>query len=104
MLSCNLADSQSRLGWLAAALAVVLFACVAFAQTTVSTGSIIGTVTDASGAVVPNAAVTMTGPTAQTVRATTNGQGGYSFGTLEPGTYLGRVEAKGSRRRKSGWM
>jgi Carboxypeptidase regulatory-like domain len=68
---------------------------VAFGQSTVSTGSITGTVTDVSGAVVAGATVTMTGPTAQTVRTTTNGEGVYSSGTLVPGIYLTRVEAKG---------
>ena len=66
----------------------------AFAQT-VSTGSIAGTITDASGAVVPRATVTMTGPTGQQVKVTTNDQGAYSSGSLVPGTYKVRIEAKG---------
>ncbi len=69
--------------------------CAAFAQTTISTGSIVGTVTDASGAVVPGAKVTITGPTGQTITTTTSGQGSYSAGNLVPGVYKVRVEAKG---------
>ena len=78
---------------------VVLFALlvcsVAFAQTSVSNGSISGTVTDATGAVVPNAKVVMIGPTGQTVHATTSDAGTYSSGALVPGMYSVRAEAKG---------
>src|SRR5580658_3389525 len=77
------------------ALSALLMCSVAFAQTTVSNGSISGTVTDGTGAVVPNAKVTMTGPTGQTVHASTSGAGTYSSGALVPGTYSVRAEAKG---------
>jgi hypothetical protein len=77
------------------ALSVLLLCSVAFAQTSVSNGSISGTVTDATGAVVPNAKVPMTGPTGQTVHAITSGAGTYSSGALIPGTYSVREEAKG---------
>src|SRR6202023_3513010 len=77
------------------ALSALLLCSVAFAQTSVSNGNISGTVTDASGAVVPNAKVTMTGPTGQTVHATTSSAGTYSSGALVPGTYSVRAEAKG---------
>jgi hypothetical protein len=77
------------------ALSALLLCSVAFAQTSVSNGSISGTVTDATGAVVPNAKVTMTGLPWQTVDATTSGAGTYSSGALVPGTYSVRAEAKG---------
>src|ERR1700722_560569 len=77
------------------ALSALLLCSVAFAQTSVSNGSISGTVTDATGAVVPNAKVTMTGSTGQTVHATTSGAGTYSSGALVPGMYSVRAEAKG---------
>ncbi len=75
---------------------VLLFALAfgAFAQTSVSNGSIEGNVTDASGAVVAGAKVTITGPTGQTVHATTNNSGAYTSGPLIPGIYTVRVEAK----------
>ncbi|MFZ0539734.1 MAG: carboxypeptidase-like regulatory domain-containing protein, partial [Candidatus Sulfotelmatobacter sp.] len=57
------------------AVSALLLCSVAFAQTSVSNGSISGIVTDASGAVVPNAKVTMTGPTGQTVHAITSNTG-----------------------------
>ncbi len=66
-----------------------------WAQTTVATGSIAGTITDASGAVVPGAKVTITGPTGQTIKTTSSAQGYYSSGTLVPGIYGVRIEAKG---------
>ena len=52
-------------------------------------------VTDATGAVLPNANVTVTGPTGQTLHAITNSTGSYSLGVLIPGVYQVRVEAKG---------
>ena len=76
-------------------LSTLLLCSVAFPQTSVSNGSISGTVTDATGAVVPNAKVIMTGPTGQTIHATTSGAGTYSSGALVPGMYSVRAEAKG---------
>src|ERR1700691_4947277 len=77
------------------ALSALLLGSVAFAQTSISTGSIVGNVTDSTGAVLPNARVTVTGPTGQTQHATTNSTGAYSLGALIPGVYLVRIEAKG---------
>jgi Carboxypeptidase regulatory-like domain len=77
------------------ALPVLLLCSMVFAQTSVSNGSISGTVTDATGAVVPTAKVTITGPTGQTVHATTSDTGTYSSGALVPGRYSVRAEAKG---------
>ena len=68
----------------------------AAAQSTVSTGSIQGTVTDPNGAVVPNAAVTITSKaTGQTTKFTSSSSGTYASGALIPGEYEVRVEAKG---------
>ena len=65
-------------------------------QSTVSTGSIQGTVTDASGAALPGAKVSITETATGTVRDfVTNGSGFYSSGSLIPGNYKVRVEAKG---------
>jgi hypothetical protein len=68
----------------------------AFAQSTISTGSIQGIVTDPSGAVVPAAKVSITNrATGQSLALTTPSTGLYNSGPLIPGDYTVRVEAKG---------
>jgi len=70
--------------------AVLAFFCTAipvWAQST-NTGTIAGTVTDASNAVVNGAAVTLTDAATRTSRsATTNDAGRYIFVDVAPGTY-----------------
>ena len=91
--------SMTRSGWsqslFLAVTFALLFSSMALSQTSVSTGGIVGTVVDATGAVVPGAKVTITGSTGQTIKTTTSGQGGYASGSLVPGAYTVRVEAKG---------
>jgi hypothetical protein len=66
------------------------------AQTTISTGSIQGTVTDQSGAVVSNAKVGITNKSnGRVVNVSTTSAGAYASGALIPGTYTVRVEAQG---------
>jgi Carboxypeptidase regulatory-like domain len=80
------------LGWAAIALLLPTM----LAQTTISTGSIVGTVTDPQGAVVPGAKVTITDKTTGQVIATaTTSAGAYASGSLIPSRYLVRVEAQG---------
>jgi len=68
------------------------------AQTTVSQGSIQGTITDATGAVVAGAKITITNKlTGQVVTQTTNSAGAYNSGGLLPADYVVRIEAKGFR-------
>jgi len=96
MLKFNSSRTGARFMVLAlVALSALFLSSVAFAQTTVSTGSIVGTVADATSAVVPNAKVTIIGSTGQTIHATTSATGSYSSGALVPGSYKVRVEAKG---------
>ncbi|HTZ74066.1 MAG TPA: carboxypeptidase regulatory-like domain-containing protein [Candidatus Aquilonibacter sp.] len=60
------------------------------------TASVVGTVTDASGAVIPGATATLTNIGTGVVQtATTNGTGDYDFPLLQVGTYSVKVEAKG---------
>ncbi|MGD1097089.1 MAG: carboxypeptidase-like regulatory domain-containing protein [Bryobacteraceae bacterium] len=62
----------------------------------VPTGIILGTVTDESGAVIPNANVTVTSKTTGAPRAlTANAEGIYSASALPPGDYEVRVEMQG---------
>lgn len=70
--------------------------CLAFGQTTVSQGSIQGTVTDQTNAVVPGANITITSlSTGQTVNVKTTSAGTYNSGGLPVGDYQLRVQAKG---------
>jgi hypothetical protein len=77
--------------------------CLAFvlttqlvAQTTVGTGSIVGTVSDSSGAVVSGAKVVITNSeTNQSNDLTSNSSGAYNSGALAPGSYKVQVSAKG---------
>ena len=59
----------------------------AFAQST-SAGTITGTVTDPSGAVIPGATITVTDTTAKSTRTATSGKEGlYVLTDVQPGTY-----------------
>ena len=67
-----------------------------FAQTTISTGSIVGTVTDPSGAVVRDAKVTVANKaTGQVISTSSTSAGTYASGALAPGEYKVRVEGQG---------
>jgi hypothetical protein len=67
-----------------------------FAQTTISTGSIVGTVADPTGAVVSEAKVLITNKgTGQVMTTTTTSSGTFASGALIPGEYTVRVEGQG---------
>jgi hypothetical protein len=58
-----------------------------------------GSVTDPTGAVIPNAKVTITNPaTGETRSTTSNGAGLYDFSGLNHGTYTLKVEASGFKQ------
>jgi len=81
-----------------AALCAVILLCSAalIAQTTVSTGSIQGTVTDPSGAVVSGAKITISNKsTGRLINVTSTSAGAYTSGALTPGDYTVQVEAPG---------
>jgi len=79
------------------AVAVTLFALLAvnaFAQ--FEKGSLGGTVTDSSGAVISGASVTITSTETGAIRnATTDGSGSFTMTALSPGTYEIQVAQKG---------
>ncbi len=80
--------------------AVVLLATVtAFSQADVTSATVRGTVTDAQGAPLPNAQVTVKSLDQGTTRTDqTNQDGEFIFLTLRPGGYEISVEAKGFSR------
>jgi hypothetical protein len=66
----------------------------AYAQT--PSGTILGTVKDESGAVVPNATITVTNKATNVIRSmTANAEGLYSAAALQPGEYEVRAEMQG---------
>ena len=83
------------------ALALGIFACASLllmapASAQSVYGSIFGTVSDNTGAVIPDAAISVTSATKNTtVSVTSNGSGDYSVPHLIPDTYNIRVVAKG---------
>ena len=68
-------------------MCLVFSATLCLAQST-NTGTVVGTVTDQSGAVVGGASLTLTDKTTNTVRTTTSSDTGrYVFTNVNPGTY-----------------
>ncbi len=60
------------------------------------TSTVVGTITDSSGAVVPNAKITLTDPAKGASREGVTGTAGdYNIPFVSPGTYDMKVEAKG---------
>lgn len=72
----------------AACFVVLIFAGQMFAQSQGSTGQITGVVSDATGAVVPNATVKLTSKATNLSQSVTTGDDGvYKFVLLQPGVY-----------------
>jgi Carboxypeptidase regulatory-like domain len=85
-----------RLICIALLCAIATVAEPVFAQTTVGTGSIVGTITDPSGAVVAGADVLIaTMATGQQIKVSTNLSGSFNSGALLPGDYKIQISAKG---------
>ncbi|NYF91071.1 TonB-dependent receptor [Tunturiibacter empetritectus] len=94
----RIAKGWSKPAYLLALL--VLFTSAAFAQLT--TADILGTVTDATGAVVPNATITLTNTGTNLVRTIqSNGSGDYVFALLPVGTYSISIKATGFQSAKT---
>jgi hypothetical protein len=84
------------IGSIAVAFLVLIVAVSSWAQTTVGSGSVNGTVTDPAGAMVSGARVTITNAgTGQSLSLTASPSGAYTSGPLDPGTYRVQVSAKG---------
>ncbi len=76
-----------------ALLASICFSAAVFAQA--GNGTVSGQVTDPSGAAIPAATVTLTGPNLSTQVAQTDEQGRYTFHNLSPGAYTVEVSIQG---------
>ena len=87
--------THSLRAWLTAAMMSVVFSAAVFAQGG-TTSSIIGTVSDASGGVIPGASVVVkSAATGAEFTATTNEQGGFTIPAVNPGTYTVTVTLSG---------
>jgi hypothetical protein len=77
----------------------LLLTCAAGAFAQAVNGTLVGTVTDASGGTVAGAKVTLTSTqTGLANNSQTNQSGNYSFNNLQPGTYRVEVEMAGFRK------
>ncbi|HXZ31639.1 MAG TPA: carboxypeptidase regulatory-like domain-containing protein [Terriglobales bacterium] len=68
---------------------------IGYAVAQTSPGTLRGRVTDPSGAVVPNATVTVTSPDGRSSRAVTDDHGAYEIKGLAPGSYTVSTSANG---------
>jgi len=91
-------EEKSIRSYARSALSVLLFSLLAvgaaFGQDLATKGAIGGRVVDAAGAVVPNAKVTVTGPTGERV-AMANEAGEFEVQNLIPGSYTVKAEQAG---------
>ncbi|MGA8163080.1 MAG: carboxypeptidase-like regulatory domain-containing protein [Acidobacteriaceae bacterium] len=83
--------TQLRLRWIMAMVMVVLWTCAgagpAHGQAT-NTGTVVGQITDSSGALIPGVKVTLSDSSAGiTLNSVTNDEGKYIFPNVPPGTY-----------------
>jgi len=78
------------------AAAMLVLLCIATSVYAQTTGTISGTVTDQSNAVIPGAHIALKNETTGDVRHTlSNGSGYFSFGSVAPGAYDISISAKG---------
>ena len=83
----------------AAGIMLLILACATPDAAQVASGSIVGTVRDASSAVVADAAVTVRNTETGIAREVrTNREGNYVVTLLQPGTYRVTVEREGFKK------
>jgi hypothetical protein len=90
--------SLKRLSFLFSSFLIIFFLLgqLAIGQTTISTGSITGVITDQTGAVVPGVVVKITNKdTGQSITVAASSTGVYNSGALIPGNYTVMPVAKG---------
>jgi hypothetical protein len=88
-----------RCGYIALACLCFLLVSTEYAAAQVDQGSIVGTVTDTTGAVVPNAQATLLNTDqGLTLEVTTNDSGEFTFSPVRIGNYTLTINAKGFAR------
>jgi hypothetical protein len=88
-----------RSGYISLACLWFLLVSIEYAAAQVDQGSIIGTVTDTTGAVVPNAQATLLNTDqGLTLEVTTNDSGEFTFSPVRIGNYTLTINAKGFAR------
>ncbi|MGB6431449.1 MAG: carboxypeptidase regulatory-like domain-containing protein [Candidatus Acidiferrales bacterium] len=101
-LEASVRSPRSRGMWVLCTLALVVVFVLSLATPSVAqitTATVVGTVTDNTGAVVGNAQVTITNPDTDFTRATpTNSSGQYRFELLPIGNYVLDVTASGFKK------
>ena len=96
---------KSFIGWLSAALVAVGFfvSTPSLRAQSAGTGALTGTVTDTTGAVVPNVTVVLTSAETNQARTVTTGADGvYRFALIPPGSYKVRFTAAGFKTAEVG--
>ncbi|MDE3148343.1 MAG: carboxypeptidase regulatory-like domain-containing protein, partial [Acidobacteriota bacterium] len=92
------AQVRSLIAWRGVAQLLAILAFSVFViQAQEYRGTIAGRVTDSTGAVVPNALITATGPQ-QTYRSKTGRDGTFAIPFVQPATYTVSIEAPGFRK------
>ena len=91
---------QLRIALLCCATALFIFSVRSgYLHAQAVKGSLLGAVTDASGAVIPGASVTITEVNTNLTRSTvTNESGNYVFGDLDRGVYRVEVQLAGFKK------
>ncbi|MDX2031567.1 MAG: carboxypeptidase regulatory-like domain-containing protein [Blastocatellia bacterium] len=78
---------------------VLLMLAMVISATAQTSASLSGTVTDPNGGAVAGAKVTVANPTMNLqIEGKTSADGGFSFPTLQPGTYTVTIEAQGFKK------
>src|SRR5438874_1950061 len=90
---------RNSLSGIAALLIALIATPVSSLKAQTSNGTIVGTVSDATGASIPGAAVTLSNAgTAERKTATSDASGNFQFVNLIPGNYRLEVESRGFKR------
>src|SRR5277367_5590161 len=88
--------SQNRISRLLACVAIALLLCCGLASAQSTTGTVLGSVKDASGAAISGATVKLSNTGTNSVRTTTsNDAGGFQIPNLESGSYRLEIIAVG---------